>query len=96
MFLRPNAKVTTTLHESKEPCEDWRATYVTFTPGYPHYKCLMLNNIDGGDRFIRGELLCICRIMVRHINMASYIDHMVAPVSHKRLEKSSRCRSLIR
>lgn len=89
MRLRPNAKVTT-LHESKESREDWRTTDVTFTPGYPHYKCLMLNNVDGDDRLTRGELLCICRIMVRRLNVASYIDHMIVPVSHNRLEQSSK------
>lgn len=52
----------------------------------------MLNNIDGDDRLTRGELLCICRIMVRRLNVASYIDHMIAPVSHNRLEQSSKCR----
>lgn len=91
MFLRPNAKVTTLL-ESRESHEDWRTTYITFTPSYPHYKCLMLNNIDVDDRLTCGELLCTCQIMVRRLNVVSYIDHMIAPVSHNHLEQSARCR----
>lgn len=30
--------------------------------------------------------------MVRRLNLASYIDHMIAPVSHNRLEQSSKYR----
>ncbi|PYI05845.1 hypothetical protein BO78DRAFT_419168 [Aspergillus sclerotiicarbonarius CBS 121057] len=57
---------------------NWRATAVSKAPGGPWLKCMMLNNVKGSDDLTRGELLSICRIMVK--GLEKYENHVVAPV----------------
>jgi hypothetical protein len=43
--------------------------------------CIMLYDVDGDDRLLRGELLALIRIMRGRLNTRSLVDHVVAPVS---------------
>lgn len=44
---------------------------------------MMTSNIemdDDDDRLTCPERVCICRAMVKHLNIRRYVDHMIAPV----------------
>ncbi|PYH92226.1 hypothetical protein BO71DRAFT_442619 [Aspergillus ellipticus CBS 707.79] len=68
-----------------ETCRDyrfaWRDTAGCSVPDGPQYKCMMLDDVDTDDACItRGELLCICRLMIKSLSVCAYVDHMIAPI----------------
>ncbi|PWY74593.1 hypothetical protein BO94DRAFT_627427 [Aspergillus sclerotioniger CBS 115572] len=57
---------------------NWRATSASKVPDGPWLKCMILNDIQGSDKITRGELLCICQIMIK--GLGTYENHVMAPV----------------
>lgn len=49
---------------------------------YAHLKATIYNGLNANDdHILQGELLIILRLMIAHLRLARFIDHMVAPVS---------------
>lgn len=48
---------------------------------FPHMKCVLLSNNNGGDELLRSELLAITRLMGQRLGMRLSKEHDIAPVS---------------
>lgn len=60
----------------------WRTTGSGDVSDGPRRKCIIMSNVDGDDRVLRGELVSICRITIHILGRRVYVSDMVAPVPH--------------
>ncbi|OJZ86007.1 hypothetical protein ASPFODRAFT_219221 [Aspergillus luchuensis CBS 106.47] len=66
--------------DTENPFE-WCAGGITGIPGGPRMKCLLLESVDANDdQITRGEILCMCRIMITCLRSRKYRAHQVSPV----------------
>ncbi|RDH37516.1 hypothetical protein BDQ94DRAFT_136569 [Aspergillus welwitschiae] len=60
---------------------DWCVGGITGIPGGPRMKCYLLESVNADDEQItRGEILCMCQIMITCLRSKKYRAHQVSPV----------------
>ncbi|KAI9039977.1 uncharacterized protein KD926_008667 [Aspergillus affinis] len=60
---------------------DWRAAGIRENPDGSWVRCMMLESVNGDeDQITRGEILSICRIMIKCLRAKSYLSYKVIPV----------------
>ncbi|GLA75611.1 hypothetical protein AtubIFM55763_006892 [Aspergillus tubingensis] len=60
---------------------EWCVGGITGIPGGPRMKCFLLESVDADDEQItRGEILCMCRIMITCLRSRKYSANKVSPV----------------
>lgn len=57
-----------------------RGIYHYQNPDVPHLKCFLTSEVDGDERLLRGELLCVLRLMRARLRHKGFENHTVAPV----------------
>ncbi|RAH63273.1 hypothetical protein BO85DRAFT_465176 [Aspergillus piperis CBS 112811] len=60
---------------------EWCVGGITGIPGGPRMKCFLLESVNADDEQItRGEILCMCRIMITCLRSRKYSANKVSPV----------------
>ncbi|KAK1149262.1 hypothetical protein N8T08_006484 [Aspergillus melleus] len=60
---------------------DWRAAGIREIQGRSQVRCMILESVNGDDdQITRGEIMSICRIMIKCLRAKSYLAYKVIPV----------------